>query len=101
MIRRPPRSTLFPYTTPFRSQGPLLQSRALLPNRRALREGHRLHPANGGQRSAVLFERSALLYVARDESPPPAGHARPTPRGRLLGRTAAQVSLLRRKRRLR
>src|SRR2546427_5992228 len=23
MIRRPPRSTLFPYTTPFRSQGPL------------------------------------------------------------------------------
>src|SRR2546427_10825002 len=31
MIRRPPRSTLFPYTTLFRSQNPLLQRAAALP----------------------------------------------------------------------
>src|SRR3712207_7131124 len=29
MIRRPPRSTLFPYTTLFRSMGPLLLARLL------------------------------------------------------------------------
>src|SRR5216683_6257276 len=29
MIRRPPRSTLFPYTTPFRSHGPRRLCRAL------------------------------------------------------------------------
>src|SRR3712207_7316019 len=34
MIRRPPRSTLFPYTTLFRSEGDLLQSV------RALRDHH-------------------------------------------------------------
>src|SRR5438132_10912186 len=35
MIRRPPRSTLFPYTTLFRSKGPLLCAQAAIP---ALRE---------------------------------------------------------------
>src|SRR5256885_8764532 len=35
MIRRPPRSTLFPYTTLFRSAGPC----ARLPVRRALHDG--------------------------------------------------------------
>src|SRR5258708_24945487 len=52
MIRRPPRSTLFPYTTLFRSQG--LQSRAegLQPlhaeeNPRAGRHGCRLAGARG------------------------------------------------------
>src|SRR5438034_6246037 len=32
MIRRPPRSTLFPYTTLFRSQGPHCAAPALLSN---------------------------------------------------------------------
>src|SRR2546430_4087509 len=39
MIRRPPRSTLFPYTTLFRSERPLLGKRALVtsgPTREAL-----------------------------------------------------------------
>src|SRR2546430_7985920 len=34
MIRRPPRSTLFPYTTLFRSEGGRLPGRALPDNRR-------------------------------------------------------------------
>src|SRR3712207_7537138 len=35
MIRRPPRSTLFPYTTLFRSPAQLLQRAAVGPRRRA------------------------------------------------------------------
>src|SRR2546425_9318298 len=52
MIRRPPRSTLFPYTTLFRSQrhldpGGPLQARtrgAAAGERRALRRAHGVHP---------------------------------------------------------
>src|SRR3712207_7593511 len=36
MIRRPPRSTLFPYTTLFRSRGPLLPAPRGTPNPSAL-----------------------------------------------------------------
>src|SRR3989440_11146939 len=39
MIRRPPRSTLFPYTTLFRSLRPLLQHVRALPRRHAHRGG--------------------------------------------------------------
>src|SRR3712207_6888575 len=43
MIRRPPRSTLFPYTTLFRSRrGPLLRDRARV-----------RHPAPAGRRAAA------------------------------------------------
>src|SRR2546426_7691518 len=42
MIRRPPRSTLFPYTTLFRSEGPASRS----PSRR---EGHRGGRARTGR----------------------------------------------------
>src|SRR3712207_7337949 len=35
MIRRPPRSTLFPYTTLFRSEEPLLPGRLLPPPQRS------------------------------------------------------------------
>src|SRR5258708_39224523 len=38
MIRRPPRSTLFPYTTLFRSERPLQQHHAPLPQRVAVEE---------------------------------------------------------------
>src|SRR2546426_3897082 len=44
MIRRPPRSTLFPYTTLFRSRGDLLGTHDLLavePVREAAHERHR------------------------------------------------------------
>src|SRR3712207_8800614 len=50
MIRRPPRSTLFPYTTLFRSgSGPQLDAHRVLPDRRADGRGGR-----GGARGAVL-----------------------------------------------
>src|SRR3712207_7957156 len=39
MIRRPPRSTLFPYTTLFRSQAPVLHDQRPPPPERALRAG--------------------------------------------------------------
>src|SRR3712207_7661643 len=42
MIRRPPRSTLFPYTTLFRSEEP--------PARRQRRRVHGLDPRDGAQR---------------------------------------------------
>src|SRR5256885_13301157 len=54
MIRRPPRSTLFPYTTLFRSDGAhrraararlRARARGLLPRQRRLR--HPVHPALG------------------------------------------------------
>src|SRR5436190_613146 len=53
MIRRPPRSTLFPYTTLFRSQGwPHRRRRgtaALAASGRA-QDARRLHPARRGDR---------------------------------------------------
>src|SRR3712207_8444926 len=57
MIRRPPRSTLFPYTTLFRSQvGPRLDHRRAavgLPAERAVADGvGAQHP--GGRRAALL-----------------------------------------------
>src|SRR3712207_8816321 len=57
MIRRPPRSTLFPYTTLFRSHG-RLPGRSHLPD--ASPEG-----AHGGRRPVGL-----LLAVAVDTFPP-------------------------------
>src|SRR2546429_3445547 len=44
MIRRPPRSTLFPYTTLFRSRGQavLVQHPQLLVHYRPMRDGHTL-----------------------------------------------------------
>src|SRR3712207_7044097 len=57
MIRRPPRSTLFPYTTLFRSgRGEVygLLARSALPVDR--HAGHRLGPAGGQQRGAADVE---------------------------------------------
>src|SRR3712207_9405248 len=69
MIRRPPRSTLFPYTTLFRSQGPsitggqLLQSLAPVPAQRlvvgdALREQQTLDAVD--VRDPLRHQRLAL-----------------------------------------
>src|SRR5256885_8722086 len=59
MIRRPPRSTLFPYTTLFRSQGDELELRArddqaAIPGRPVSRRAH--HPHGRG---AVLEDRKS------------------------------------------
>src|SRR3712207_7746919 len=61
MIRRPPRSTLFPYTTLFRSPGPV-RARAL-PGRLgpAARGGGRL------MRIAMVSEHASPLAVLRSE----------------------------------
>src|SRR3712207_8309894 len=52
MIRRPPRSTLFPYTTLFRSRRPCLSS-----GRRARRSGT---GTSGGAKGVALFMRLEL-----------------------------------------
>src|SRR2546429_4274751 len=60
MIRRPPRSTLFPYTTLFRSRG-----RAALQDRRARGRGRGTHPLSAPRRS----RRAALHPVLCDHRP--------------------------------
>src|SRR2546430_15380889 len=45
MIRRPPRSTLFPYTTLFRSPVPAVRARGDLPHRGLHRDDRRSHRA--------------------------------------------------------
>src|SRR2546426_7236395 len=52
MIRRPPRSTLFPYTTLFRSEGDLVRRRLLRVPTGELLDLH------GAHRAAVLAPRS-------------------------------------------
>src|SRR3712207_9013706 len=64
MIRRPPRSTLFPYTTLFRSggalpgrgAGPGLRQgiRPAVPGRAGQRERSRLHGTDGRRRTAPI-----------------------------------------------
>src|SRR3989449_8048649 len=52
MIRRPPRSTLFPYTTLFRSHQPRGLVRQRLAGEPALRPAQRLSPVRLGNRFA-------------------------------------------------
>src|SRR3712207_7040706 len=71
MIRRPPRSTLFPYTTLFRSR----HARGRLPHRRggaqcsrlerSLARGHGVHTDRGGHRSPGLEARKAWERALR------------------------------------
>src|SRR5256885_10948715 len=61
MIRRPPRSTLFPYTTLFRSTGDVRRLRAVLTPAAHGRDGHaaRLEPSGvvvGGEREDLFVE---------------------------------------------
>src|SRR2546430_5928634 len=67
MIRRPPRSTLFPYTTLFRSPGPMSCSRRQ--PARALSPGVRRDPAQRTprRRLSALRARSAPLPRSRSE----------------------------------
>src|SRR6266540_1023891 len=56
MIRRPPRSTLFPYTTLFRSLLPPPPTRALYCRRGCRPRRHRARPRRGGSRSCAGSE---------------------------------------------
>src|SRR5258708_20217330 len=65
MIRRPPRSTLFPYTTLFRSGLCLLAQGHPDEGRRWLRSALKLNPANDPAREALVVEYfSRLGYPA-------------------------------------
>src|SRR2546425_5812457 len=61
MIRRPPRSTLFPYTTLFRSQGGRRQDRVF---RRRLVRDHALGPPRRGKRDRSEEHTSELQSLA-------------------------------------
>src|SRR3712207_7027003 len=66
MIRRPPRSTLFPYTTLFRS----VVEHRLLDHAGPLRDLHdadRVEPSLGEQLRGGLDDRGAGLLTARSE----------------------------------
>src|SRR2546426_9301983 len=65
MIRRPPRSTLFPYTTLFRSRGGDPAARARREKPRAAGGGDRVVRAGPGARSR--FERRVVLPRRRSE----------------------------------
>src|SRR2546422_11283643 len=68
MIRRPPRSTLFPYTTLFRSPEPAHRSPAALARLRALMDGDAALTLQDG--IARLLERVALSTSAGVEVDP-------------------------------
>src|SRR2546429_4568522 len=61
MIRRPPRSTLFPYTTLFRSQRGTAKGNHILASRWGRRNSDRVYRqgGNGAEHSNVPFECSA------------------------------------------
>src|SRR5256885_12623614 len=59
MIRRPPRSTLFPYTTLFRSQG-------LAPRARPLNQPPANRPASGGVRPRSRGDRRQDVPALQD-----------------------------------
>src|SRR5256885_12047960 len=74
MIRRPPRSTLFPYTTLFRSlRSPLLGRRALAQRLNTLSQRHRgtvVESADGRDRPALLGQqRRSEEHTSELQSP--------------------------------
>src|SRR5690348_17446852 len=68
MIRRPPRSTLFPYTTLFRSRRGEYEARGVRPGPRRLgekRKGWRRRCS--GRRSLVVDRHREIVVVSRSE----------------------------------
>src|SRR3712207_9208067 len=70
MIRRPPRSTLFPYTTLFRSAGPV-------------RRDHHAHPGGARGGRPALPARAGGAALRRAQAPWRPGGAAALPRGGL------------------
>src|SRR3712207_9184411 len=67
MIRRPPRSTLFPYTTLFRSRG---RDRRPVPGRAQRQQPVEAGRADLAQRAQVLqLDAAAARHRAREEDP--------------------------------
>src|SRR2546430_9265980 len=91
MIRRPPRSTLFPYTTLFRSHSPLAVSAALRKSNRshgkttqgdfvrADRKSTRLNSSHSQISYAVFCLKKKTPHQLRAESPLPTGPLAPRP----------------------
>src|SRR2546430_7053031 len=85
MIRRPPRSTLFPYTTLFRSRTGLRPHLAAAPARRCRLRGGRLRVVGIAGRSeehtSELQSQSnlvcRLLLEKKNDTPPGLGHLHP------------------------
>src|SRR2546422_2270491 len=65
MIRRPPRSTLFPYTTLFRSVRPR-EVRAAEINRRGI-DAHDTHRLVAGVHAQIRFDEFRALRLGRSE----------------------------------
>src|SRR2546422_8286186 len=89
MIRRPPRSTLFPYTTLFRSPARAVRSAAAVAHRepgltppRGDRKSTRLNSSHGYISYAVFClkkkKQTNELTRARTQSPPALLHTQPT-----------------------
>src|SRR5436305_9224429 len=78
MIRRPPRSTLFPYTTLFRSAGVVVQPHRLV-DRAVGREFQAERPVSGGVQArgaAVQFHRQQIVERDRKSTRLNSSHVR-------------------------
>src|SRR3712207_9267222 len=75
MIRRPPRSTLFPYTTLFRSRQPLVPVR-----RTWVLSGDRRADAGDAKRRRLAAAQSRACEAGADASNEPGAHANGDPR---------------------
>src|SRR6266540_7041243 len=79
MIRRPPRSTLFPYTTLFRSaepRRPSCRARALRPPGRRLQRLGRVRDAQGRGRARLARRAAGRAGVADSDRPGRRGRRR-------------------------
>src|SRR2546429_6861537 len=86
MIRRPPRSTLFPYTTLFRSRGKTpfaLQALAPTPNRITFTRFSRVHHLRSEEHTSELQSRlhlvCRLLLEKNNSNTPTSIQTTPTP----------------------
>src|SRR5256884_2251669 len=69
MIRRPPRSTLFPYTTLFRSKAPILRQILLLAER-IVKNCHPVLRLAGNRRQTHQYKRHNPQNVDSQRTPP-------------------------------
>src|SRR3712207_7925059 len=67
MIRRPPRSTLFPYTTLFRSLGALRPLASLAPDRYPVHQAILYSLTRLGAKECAGCEEKLLAQIERDE----------------------------------